>query len=188
MLGLSDNPPARYPERPIHDAEGTWWIAKVKPRQEKAFAFDLLDRGVEYYLPMYRKITRRRDNNKQRKSILVLFPGYVSYCAARPGEERWVFATNRVVNLVPIRHQRRFMRELDQVYHTLDLGVPVEPYAGAASLPAGAKVRVEAGPLRGMEGSVIRAQGAQKLILSVEVLGKAAVTVNPAHVRPIEEG
>ncbi len=187
MLPLSENPPARHPDRPIGEAEGAWWIAKVKPRQEKALAFDLLDNGTEYYLPMYKKVTRRRDNNKQRKSILCLFPGYVPYCVQRPGEERWVFSTNRVVNLVSIKHQRHFIRQLDQIYHTLDLGAPLEPFEYSADLAPGTRVRVEAGPLRGLSGSIVRLQGAQKLVLSVDVLGKAAVTVNPAYVKPVDE-
>ncbi len=41
---------------------------KVKPRKEKAFAYDLLEKKLEYYLPMYTKVTKRSDgkNGKHR--------------------------------------------------------------------------------------------------------------------------
>jgi len=44
MKRVSENPPARFPARTIHEAEGVWWIAKVMPRQEKALAFDCIGR------------------------------------------------------------------------------------------------------------------------------------------------
>ena len=80
MRNVTDNPPARFPDRPIGEAELPWFVAHVKPRQEKAAADDCLRLGVEYYLPMFTRVTRRRDNNKPRKSVLPLFPGYISVC------------------------------------------------------------------------------------------------------------
>ena len=77
MRRMSDNPPSRYPERPIADAEQPWFVAHVKPRMEKAVADDCVRKAIEYYLPMVTKVTRRKDNNKPRKSVLPLFPGYI---------------------------------------------------------------------------------------------------------------
>jgi hypothetical protein len=182
---LTDNPPTRHPCRPIREAGAPWWIAKVKPRQEKALAWDLYNQDIEYYLPLYMKITRRRDNNKPRKSVVCLFEGYLSYCAPR-GYERDVFRTGRVVNLVQVRNQKRFIDELDQVYHALELGMAVEPVTTGEVLTPGTRIRVESGPMRGVTGSVIRVQGAHKLILSVEGLGRAAVAIEASHVKPLE--
>jgi hypothetical protein len=182
MIPLAENPPARHPQKPIREAGAPWWLAKVKPRQEKALAFDLLERNIEYYLPLFTKITRRHDNNKPRKSICCLFPGYVCYSAA-PGFEREVFKTSRVVNLVEIQHQNRFIRELEQIYHTLELGMPVEPLGDADGLLPGVPVKIEYGSLRGVMGTIIRVKNGKKLILSVEGLGRAAVTVTADMVR-----
>jgi transcription antitermination factor NusG len=188
MLLPTENPPARHPQRPIREATAPWWLAKVKPRQEKALAFDLLEDNVEYYLPLFTKVTRRRDNNKPRKSVLCLFPGYVCFSAA-PGFERYVFKTRRVVNLVEIQHQNRFIRELEQIYHSLELGVPVVPLEDAERLLPGSPVKIEFGSLRGVTGTIIKVKNARKLILSVEGLGRAAVTVTADMVRllPTEE-
>jgi transcriptional antiterminator RfaH len=184
MKRVSENPPPRFPARRIGEAQGPWWIAKVKPRQEKALAFDLITRGVEYYLPMYTKVVRRRDNNKPRKSVLPLFPGYLSFCAYA-GAERLIFATNRIVNLVEVRHQKRFVNELEQIYFTLDLGMPLEPFARLEELSPGMMVEVRAGPLRGIRGTVKRMQGSHRLILSVDGLGRAALAVDASVVKPM---
>jgi transcription termination/antitermination protein NusG len=186
MKRISENPPARFPQRSIHESEGVWWIAKVKSRQEKALAFDLIKENIEYYLPLYTKVTRRHDNNKPRKSILPLFAGYLSFCAPR-GMERATFATGRVVNLVEVRHQKHFKDELEQVYFALDLGMTLEPLEPAvAGLAPGTLVSVQSGPLRGIHGSIIRLQNNHKLVLSVDGLGLAAVTVDATMVKPVE--
>jgi hypothetical protein len=59
-------PPSRFPDVPIEQAKERWWIAKVKPRQEKQLAFDFLEFGIEYYLPLYEKLTIRPGTNKKR--------------------------------------------------------------------------------------------------------------------------
>lgn len=184
MLRLSGNPPSRFPERTISDATGPWWLAKVKPRQEKALAFDFIEHEIEYYLPMYLKVTRRKDNNKPRKSILCLFEGYISFCSPR-GFERKVFATNRVVNIIEIQHQSRFISQLEQIYHLIDLGTPLVPLSTAEYLIPGTPVKVEYGPLREVVGTVIKYQNSHKLILSVDGLGKAALKVPADSVKPI---
>lgn len=184
MLPLSKNPPPRFPGRSIHDADAPWWIAKVKPRQEKALAFDLIDRKVEYYLPMYTKVVRRRDNNKPRKSIICLFAGYLSYCVQK-GYERDIFSTNRVVKLIEVKNQKHFINELEQIYHTFDLGIPIEPLDVSNLLHPGEIVQVVYGPMYGLQGTIVKVHSGHKLILSVDVLGKAAVSIDASKVRPI---
>jgi len=183
MIPLSKNPPGRFPIRTVHEAENPWWVAKIKPRQEKALAFDLIKRDIEYYLPMYTKVTRRKDNNKPRKSIVCLFPGYISICPQK-GYERDIYATNRVVNLIEVKNQSHFKKELEQIYHTMDLGIPIEPYQGSDLTP-GKLVEVISGPMRGLQGVIQKIHSSQKLILSVDLLGKAAVSIDANYVKPI---
>lgn len=183
MIPLSKNPPARFPQEPIKPTQDIWWVAKVKPRQEKALAFDLIDLNIEYYLPMYTKQTRRKDNNKLRKTILCLFPGYLSYRIPK-GYHREIYSTNRIVNLVEVKNQKHFIKQLDQVYRSLDLGIPLEPL-DYVYLTEGKLVRVNSGPMRGVEGTISKVQSGYKLILSVDVLGKASVTIDASQVESI---
>jgi transcription antitermination factor NusG len=181
MKRVGENPPSRYPDRPIAEASLPWWIAKIKPRQEKALAADLLRENIEYYLPMYTKVVRRRDNNKPRKSVMPLFPGYISYCAA-PEQQAVLYRTGRVVNLIEVRHQKRFVEELTQIYLGLERGVAIEPLFDFVQ---GDEVQVFTGPLRGLRGVIVRFPNEHKLVLSVEGLGRAAVTVDIASVKPL---
>lgn len=182
MKRVNENPPARYPERPITGAQGLWWVAKVKPRQEKAIAFDFIKSNIEYYLPLVTKVTRRKDNNKPRKSILPLFPGYISFCAPE-ADATSIYKTGRVVSIIEIRHQRRFSDELSQVYLALSSGALLEPVI--ASYPPGTPVYVHTGPLRGVQGVITRVHDSQRFVLSVTGLGHASMLIDASFVKPI---
>ena len=181
MKRVDENPPARHPPRPITEAQAPWWVAKVKPRQEKAVASDFIDLAIEYYLPLFTKVSRRKDNNKPRKSVLPLFPGYISF-SSDARRLREVLLTGRIVNIIEIRHQRRFIHELCQIYFALEHGAPLEPFTEA--YPEGTAVVVVSGPLRGIHGVIAKVHNNNKLVLSVEGLGRAAISVDQAQVKP----
>jgi hypothetical protein len=122
MLRIDDNPVARYPEfKPLEEDLGCWSVAHVKSRQEKAFAHDLVRAGIPYYMymPLVEKRTRRRDNNKIRKSLLPLFPGYIAI--ALPWDERdQAYKTHRLANMIPVEDQALFVKELDSIRQALE--------------------------------------------------------------------
>jgi transcription termination/antitermination protein NusG len=184
MKRIGENPPARFPENArIDEAASPWWIAKVKPRQEKALAFDCIKNNIEYYLPLITKVTRRKDNNKPRKSILPLFAGYISFCAPA-GKQNLLYATDRVVSILEIKNQRHFIEEISQIYRALSSNMPLEP---ALVYAPGTLVRVQSGPLAGISGVITRVQNIDKLILSVKGLGQAAMVIDAANVKEVPQ-
>jgi transcriptional antiterminator RfaH len=184
MRKVGDNPPVRFPDRPLALSPGPWCVARVKPRQEKALADDCVRLSVEYYLPMVIKVTRRKDNNKPRKSVLPLFPGYLSFCGDRETFHE-LYRTGRIAGVIEIKYQKRFVEELSQIYCLLEKGVPLEPCA--VTLSKGQRVLIEAGPLRGVKGVVVTMKNEKRLILSVEGLGQAMMTVDARLVKPLAE-
>lgn len=181
MKRIDENPPIRFPDRPPAECAAPWWIAKIKPRQEKAMAWDLVKKNIEYYLPMYTKVTRRADNNKPRKSILPLFPGYISFCA-QSGTQNAIYATDRVVSVLEVRHQKRFIEELSQIYLGLQYGANIVPLE---AFEPGDYVCVQSGPLRGVHGTIVNVRDEHRLVLSVEGLGRAAMLVDAATVKAV---
>ncbi len=176
--------PARFPERPIHQASERWWIAKVKPRQEKQLAEDFFKDGIEYYLPLFVKNTPRPGTKHPRLFRVPLFPGYISFAQEKPHQ---IFTSGRVVNLIEIRHQKRFMRELDQIYLALQGEAPLTPICGEVALETGTPVKIIHGPFSGIEGIVEKSSSSSRLILSVECLGMAALTIERSWIQEVEE-
>ncbi len=185
MIAMSKNPPIRFPDRLIEDAPLPWWVAKVKPRQEKALAFDLIELNVEYFLPMYTKSTRRPDNNKPRKSLLCLFPGYICF-AANSNEISGLYKTNRIVQLLEVRAQDRFKREIAQIHLTLENKLSIDPVINNLNdYKEGVAVEVFRGPMQGLQGVFLKAASGSRLVLSVELLGSASVLIDASDVKPL---
>jgi len=183
MLKLDDNPVTRFPAgRPLAQDRGSWFVAHVKPRQEKALAKDLQKRGISYYLPLTEKRSRRRDNGKIRKSIVPLFPGYISF-ACPPEQKSRAFGTQRIVHVLDVVDQDRFVLECSRVEQALRNGVNVDLWANAEP---GTPVRVVSGPLAGISGEMVEREGKTRLVIRVDILGQAiAVCVNHTDVEPL---
>lgn len=175
ILTEHENPPSKPFDCSIIEKEGTWWVAKVKPRQEKAFAFDLLEQGIDYYLPFYEKKTKRSDG-KFRKSTLVLFPSYVPFVSEKP---YGLLKKNRLATILSIEAQKRFKKEINQIYlaHTIDSILEPAPMKMPAEV--GDAIEIIAGPLIGVQGmlSEITIEKA-KVILEVKGLGNVKIFID----------
>jgi transcription antitermination factor NusG len=170
MLRLTDNPISRYPkDRPLDEDLGRWTVAHVKSRQEKAFAADLINGDISYYLPLIENRTRRRDNGKIRKSLLPLFPGYVAMALDQNTKGR-VYATNRVVSIVSVADQRQFVDELLQVQRAIDgnMKVALQP-----SFTVGQPVRVKSGPMMGLRGEVSHSARETIFVVRIHIFQRA---------------
>jgi transcription antitermination factor NusG len=177
IIALKDNPPSQLHKKPILETVGTWWIAKVKPQQEKAFAFDLIEREIEYYLPFCTKFSKRSDG-KLRKSILVLFPSYVPIMIENPYT---LLNTNRIVTFLPVESQRKFIVQLNNVWIANNAGMDINPVHG--SFQIGEFVKIISGPMNGTLGHVIKNQGTTSILLRVDGLGCVNVSVNLSQIR-----
>ncbi|RJP24085.1 MAG: hypothetical protein C4527_19375 [Candidatus Omnitrophota bacterium] len=151
-------------DRSLSEDLGFWRIAHVKPRNEKALAQDCSRLEIGFFLPLYEKRIRRRDNNKPRKSLLPLFPGYVPFVDRENGKFQ-LYETNRVVNVLDVLDQERFVEDLTQVWQAITSGAPL---GVGKTFTVGQKVMVKEGPLQGLVGVIMQTTNRQRLFLNVE--------------------
>lgn len=182
MLKASENPPITWPEHlSIADFEGTWWVAHTKSRNEKALAWQLVKKEVQYFLPMSWKVSRKK--GRILRSLMPIFPGYLFFCGQEQ-DRLEVLKTNRTANLLIVNNQDRLIKELLPIETVLRSGQSVVPHE---YLKVGQHCRVIAGPLMGIEGLVVQTPRKTKLVLQVEMLGQAAcVEINLDMVEKIE--
>lgn len=148
-------------------AEACWQVLHTRARQEKAVARALLAAGVDHYLPLIRRTSYRG----RRKSV-VEEPLFACYLFLYGPQESAYFAvsTRRVANVIKVADQRRFVDELEQIHRSLDNGADLSPYR---YLKVGRRVRVTAGPFRGIEGLIEDRARADRLVLQIAALGRA---------------
>ncbi len=127
-----------------------WLVVRTKPRRERVALANLEHRGSETYCPMYLEPPWHR---RAPKGPTPLFPGYVFVRCAPLMEVNAIRYCPGVLSLVA------FDRRLATVSQALvdelrrreaERGYVLPPEA-AEGIPKGARVRVMAGPMAGME-------------------------------------
>ena len=171
MLKAQENPPSVYPsDVPIDQFTGQWWVLHTKARNEKALAWDLLNREISYFLPMVEKV--RSSHGRRIKSVVVLFSGYVFLCGHE--EDRYTaMTTNRIASTIEVIEQERIIKELTAIQKALDTPRQLDPYP---YLQTGRRCVVTSGPLKGIEGFLVRRKNVDRLVLQVHVLGQSVST------------
>jgi len=168
VLKPEENPPMVWPdESHIKDFQGTWWVAHTKSRNEKALAWQMQKKNISYFLPLTEKVYRK--SRRVFRSMLPLFGGYIFFCGTE-SDRLEVLKTNRVAGLLEVKDQRHLITDLLPIEKALTSGMNLAPYA---YIKAGQRCKVIAGALMGTEGLVVRDQNKTRLILQVDILGKA---------------
>ncbi|HAL45291.1 MAG: hypothetical protein A2Y12_06415 [Planctomycetes bacterium GWF2_42_9] len=168
MLKPEENPPIIWPAgKSIVDFQGTWWVAHTKSRNEKALAWQMQKKNISYFLPMTEKVYKK--SRRVFRSMLPLFGGYVFFCSDET-QRLEVLKTNRVASLLEVKDQQHLLNDLLPIEKALQSGVELAPYN---YIKTGQHCRVIAGPLMGTEGMVTNDHNKTKLVLQIDMLGKA---------------
>ena len=159
-----------------------WHAVHTRSRHEKMAAQLLGEREVEHFLPLVRVLSQWADRKKWVEKPL--FPGYLF---VRIHEEqipvvRSTRGIARLLGSAPYKPSILADEDVENVRRLVSSSVQVDPYP---YLRPGRLVRITRGPLRGVEGTLLRRQGRHLLVISVPIIGRSAVAEVPAeHVEP----
>ena len=171
-------------EPEIQGATGAanWYALFTRHQHEKSVASALSKKSYEVYLPLFHSVRRWQDRAKAL--WLPLFPGYVFI---REGMDRQlqILTTPGVIHIVKWGGRPAIVPpgQLNAIRQIIESCPSVEthPY-----LQSGDRVRVKTGPLMGLEGILTRKKGAARLVISMEMLGRAAaVEIDVSNVERI---
>jgi transcription antitermination factor NusG len=169
MLKESDNPPTLSPNaRTLGDLAGRWWVAHTRARNEKAFAWDLLHRGIGYFLPLVERVSV--SGGRKRHVLMPLFPSYVFFCGSE-ADRYGAMTTNRICQALDVNDQNGLITELSAIEKVLSGQAQLDLYPFAVE---GQRCRVAGGPFQGLEGTVVRRKAIARLVLEVGILGQGA--------------
>jgi transcription antitermination factor NusG len=158
-----------------------WWAIYTRHQHEKLAADSLAYRGFEVFLPLYSSLRRWSDRVKELS--LPLFPGYL-FVRRGLGPQSPILTTPGVAGLVEFAGEPALVSdaEIESVRQVLTKGAHIEPHP---FLKCGDWVRVNGGPLQGLEGILVRNKNQFRLVLSVDLVQKSvAVEVDAWMVDP----
>lgn len=161
----------------------TLWCAVHTRYQHESSVHSLLSlKGFETFLPTYKTVRRWKDRKKEMDAPL--FPGYVFVGNAHEDRLR-ILSTLGVCAIVSVAGTPAIIphHEIDAIRRAIAGPYPVEPHV---YLKEGDRVRIARGPLTGVEGILVRKKAALRLVISVDMLGRAAaMEIEGASIEPV---
>lgn len=181
LLRSMENPPALWPQNSdIQLLAGHWRVAHTKSRFEKAFAWDLIEQGISYFLPLVKKT--RMSAGRKRTALLPLFPSYVFFCGDG-GSRLAALNTGRLCRVIEVADQKTLTSELSN----LEVALCADANVDRCRIPIGRWCRVIAGPMAGLKGVVIHNRKRTRLVLEVSILGQGvSLEVDNELLEPLE--
>jgi transcription antitermination factor NusG len=163
-------------------ADGEWFALAVKHQHEKAVGEALGVLGAESLLPLYR--SSRVWSDRTKSVDLPLFPGYI-FAQIEPDLRLHVLRIPSVTRIVGFGGKPAAVDpiEIAQIRAALASRLPLRPWP---YLKAGDRVRVERGPLKGVEGTLLREKDYARLVIGVDLLQRSvAVEISPEAIVPL---
>ncbi len=173
--------PADYPGMGPEFFEPLWYAAYTSANHEKRVAQQLGQRSVEHFLPVYE--SERRWKDRRVRLQMPLFPGYVFVRMALRERVR-VLQIPGVARLVGFGGMPKALpeEEIEVLRAGLALGIRAKPHP---FLTIGRRVRVSSGPLRGLEGIILRRKNRTRFILSFDLITRSvAVEIDDVDLVP----
>jgi transcription antitermination factor NusG len=158
-----------------------WFALRVKPHAEKTVDSVLRSHGIESLLPIY--ADRRRWSDRIKSVDRPLFPGYL-FCRPNPDTPLKIVTVPGAVGFVGFGRgpQPIPAPEINAIMRILDSGRRLRPLS---LIHEGQRVSIQAGPLAGLNGRVVRIKDDQCLVVSIELLQRSvAVAIDGDSVEP----
>lgn len=162
-----------------------WNALHTHYQHERKVEALLSTKGFETFLPTCESVRRWKDRTKRISEAL--FPGYL-FVADVSERRLQVMTTPGVCAIVCVAGTPAAIpgHEIEAIRKCVSDPAKVTPYP---YLRGGDSVQVQSGPLAGVEGILVRMKDSCRLVVSVEILGRAAaVEIEASCVRKTNWG
>jgi transcription antitermination factor NusG len=167
---------------PLEYLEPRWYAAYTSANHEKRVALQLVQRSVEHFLPLYESMRRWKD--RRIKLQMPLFPGYV-FVRLALRDRLQVLQVPGLARLVGFNGLPCALpnSEIEAMQTCLERKAYLEPHP---YVQVGRRVRVQCGPLAGLEGIVVRKKNRMRFVISLDLIQRSvAVEVEAGDVEGI---
>ena len=154
----------------------SWYPVYTNPRAEKKAYTALISKGIEAYLPLQKRLKQWSDRKKWVEEPLIksyIFVRIASYAQAEvlmtKGISRFIYFSGSITSMPD--------KQIEEL--KLLMASPYELEITEENLSPGEKIKIKAGPLKGLTGEMIAYRSQKQLLLRLESLG-CSIIVNMA--------
>jgi transcription antitermination factor NusG len=167
---------------PVQQFLHPWYGIRTRSNQERIAAAVLRDKGYEPFLPVHK--VRRRWSDRVVTTELPLFPGYL-FCRFDHSQRGPIITSLCVVSIVGCGDQPAPVpdEQINAVRTIVDSDIAAE---STPFLREGQRIRVTHGPLKSVEGTLVRKKSGWRLLICIDLLQRSvSVEIDPAHVEAV---
>lgn len=160
-----------------------WFAVRVKSRCERIVTKTMANMCFEEFLPLYQ--CRRRWSDRVKALKFPLFPGYV-FCRLNPAQRLPILTIPGVFHFVGIGNTPAAIEdaEIAAIKAAVGSGLRIQPWP---FLKVGQHVRLDDGPLAGLEGVFIGDSKQDRIVVSVALLQRSiAVAIERHWITPLD--
>lgn len=171
-----------YQSETRDSSSAKWYALTVRHQHERRTARTLTSLGWETLVPLYR--SRRQWTDRVKEVDLPLFTGYV-LCRFTAGERMRIEDTPGVAAIVSFAGEPAPLldSEIHEIRRIAASSLRLIPWP---HLRSGDLVRLDRGPLRGLQGTLLSHRGQHRLVVGVELLRRSiAVEIEPDMITPL---
>lgn len=163
------------------DTDPKWFAVYTMPQGEQSVKRHLDVRNIESFLPIYES-TRVWKNRQRVKVVQPLFPSYL-FVRIRHDERSAVLGSPAALRIVGNYRGSLPIPDAEIEFLRSDFcRKKVEPYL---DLVIGRKVRIKAGPMQGLEGTLVQKRSGLRFVLTIAMINQnAAVEVQADELEP----
>ena len=146
-----------------------WYAVYTNPRAEKRAHEQLLEKGIESYLPLLKTLKQWSDRKKWVEE-----PLFRSYLFVHISDKQYhdVLNTPGIVRYITFEGRAVPVpqRQIDAIRYYLNETSPIA-FPDASDLSPGQEVEIIRGPLHGLKGKLVEVKGQQKVRVQIDALG-----------------
>lgn len=155
-----------------------WYAVYTKPRNEKKVYARLVEKGIETFLPLQKKLKQWSDRKK-----MVEEPLFRSYIFVHIGQKQYYDVLNTIGVVRYITFEGKAVpipnRQIDQIKQLLVQDIELEAVEGY--IEPGTKVEVKFGSLQGIEGEMVEHAGKKKVVIRIDHISHSLLVTLPTE-------
>lgn len=161
-------PATAEPLSHLHQTEARWFAVYTRSKSEKVVQRQLVNKGIENYLPL-QKVTRRY-TRKIKHHEIPLISCYI-FVKIIKDEYVPVLETENVVNYVKTKKQLISIPEAEIEMLRRVVGEGEDVVAELGKFTEGDPVELIGGKLTGLKGKLVEKQGKKQMVIELETIG-----------------